>query len=159
MLDADFFEECLYPQWLANVILVKKPQPGKWRMCIDFTSLNKCCSKHFYTLPRIDQLVDLIAGYALLSCMHAFSSYHQIFMDPVDKEKTTFICLVGVFCYVMMPFGLMNARATYQRLMDKIFKNQRVRNLEVYVDDFIVKTKTEGEMVEDWQETFDNMRK
>ena len=90
--------------------------------------------------------------------MDAFSGYHQIFMDPADKEKTAFICLTGVFNYIMMPFGLKNARATYQRLMDKIFKDQRGRNLEVYVDDSTVKSKTEEEMIVDLQETFSNMR-
>ena len=116
MLDVGFIEECLYPEWLKNVVLVKKPQPRKWRMCIDFTSLNKCCPKEFYPLLRINQLVDSTAGYALLSCMDEFSGYHQIFMDPADKGKTTFICSAGVFNYVMMPFGLKNARATYQRM-------------------------------------------
>jgi reverse transcriptase-like protein len=109
LLDTGFIEECLYPDWLANVVLVRKPQPGKWRMCIDFTSLNKCCPKDCYPLPRIDRLVDSTAGYALLSCMDAFSGYNQIFMDPTDKKKTTFICSAGVFNYIMMPFGLMNA--------------------------------------------------
>ena len=75
--------------------------------------------------------------------MDAFSGYHQIFMDPADKKKTAFICSTWVFNYTMMPFGFMNARETYQRVMDKIFKNQRGRNLEVYVDDSIVKSKTE----------------
>ena len=91
--------------------------------------------------------------------MDAFSGYHQIFIDPTNKEKMAFICSTGVFNYVMMPFGLMNAGATYQRLMDKIFKNQRGRNFEVYVDDSIVKSKTEKEMIVDLQETFDKMRK
>ena len=141
-------EECFYPEWLANVVLVKKPQLGKWRMCIDFTSLNRCFHKEFYPLLWIDQLVYSTTGYALLCCMDAFSSYHQIFMDHTVKEKTTFICLVGVFCYVKMPFGLMNARATYQRLIDKIFKNQRERNLEVYVDDSVVKSKTKREIIQ-----------
>ncbi|CAO2822583.1 unnamed protein product, partial [Amaranthus hypochondriacus] len=80
LLDAGFIEECLYPDWLANVVLVRKPQPSKWRMCIDFTSLNKCCPKDCYPLPRIGQLVDSTAGYALLSCMDAFFGYHQIFL-------------------------------------------------------------------------------
>ena len=77
-------------------------------MCINFSSLNKYYPKDFYPLPRIEQLVDSTAGYALLSYMDAFSGYHQIFMDLADKEKTKFICLVGVFNYIMMPFGLMN---------------------------------------------------
>ena len=90
--------------------------------------------------------------------MDAFSGYHQNFMDPTDKEKTAFICSAGVFNYIMMPFGLKNTGATYQRLMDKIFKDQRGRNLEVYIDDSIVKSKTKEEMIVDLKETFSNMR-
>ena len=97
-------------------------------MCIDFTSLNRCCPKDCYPLPRIDQLVDSTVGYALLSCMDAFSGYYQIIMDLADKKKTTFICSAGVFNYTMMPFGLMNVGANYQRVMDKIFK---IRGVEI----------------------------
>ena len=149
LLDAGFIEECLYLEWLANVVLVKKPQPGKWRICIDFTSLNKCCPKDSYPLPKIDQLVDSTVGYALLSCMDTFFGYHQIFIDLADKEKGAFICSAGVFNYIMMPFGLMNVGAAYQRLMDKIFKDQMGKNLELYVDDSIVKSKTKEEMIID----------
>ena len=79
--------------------------------------------KDCYPLPRIDQLVDSTAGYALLSCVDAFSGYHQIFMDLADKEKTALICSAGVFNYIMMYFGLKNEGATYQRLMDRLFKD------------------------------------
>ena len=91
--------------------------------------------------------------------MDAFSGYHQIFVDPADKEKTTFICIAGVYNYKMMPFGLKNAGATYQRLMDQIFASQKGRNLEVYVDDSIVKSKKEENLIPDLNETFGNMRK
>lgn len=87
-------------------------------MCIKFTNLNKACPKDFYPLPRINQLVNSTPAHVLLYWMDAFSGYHQIFTDPADKEKTTFICQAGVYNYKMMCFGLKNAGATYQRLMD-----------------------------------------
>ena len=80
LLEVDFIKEVFYPDWLANVVMVKKSN-GKWRMCVDFTELNKACPKDSFPLPRIDQLVDSIAGHKLLSFMDAFSGYNQIFMD------------------------------------------------------------------------------
>ncbi len=78
----------------------------KWRMCVDFTDLNKECPKDHFPLPRIHQLVDSIAGCELLSFLDAYSGYHQISMVKEDEEKTAFIMSFGVFCYIKMPFGL-----------------------------------------------------
>ena len=86
---------------------------GKWRMCIDFTDLNKACPKDSYPLPRIDTLVDSTARNQLLSFMDAFSSNNQIKMEEVDQEKTSFVTSQGLFCYKVMSFGLKNAGATY----------------------------------------------
>ena len=86
---------------------------GKWRMCIDFTGLNKACPKDSYPLPRIDTLVDSTARNQLLSFMDAFSGNNQIKMEEVDQEKTSFVTSQGLFCYKVMPFGLKNAGATY----------------------------------------------
>ncbi|XP_065626086.1 uncharacterized protein LOC136066154 [Quercus suber] len=108
-----FIREVYYPDWLTNVVMVKKAN-GKWRMCVDFTDLNKACPKDSYPLPRIDQLVDSTASHKLLSFLNAFSGYNQIRMDEADQEKTSFITSQGLFCYEGMPFGLKNARATYQ---------------------------------------------
>ena len=83
LMAAKFIREVYYPDWLANVVMVKKAI-GKWRMCVDFTDLNKACPKDSYPLPRIDQLVDSTAGHKLLSFMDAFSRYNQIRMDEVD---------------------------------------------------------------------------
>nr|KYP72976.1 Transposon Ty3-I Gag-Pol polyprotein [Cajanus cajan] len=91
----------------------------KWRMCTDFTDLNKACPKDSYPLPNIDCLVDGASGYELLSFMDAYSGYNQIRMHPADEDKTAFIADQANFCYRVMPFGLKNAGATYQRLMDK----------------------------------------
>ena len=113
LLNAGFIREVFYPDWLANVVVVPKPN-GKWRMCVDFTDLNKACPKDSYPLPRIDKLIDETSGYELLSFMDAFSGYHQIMMYPPDEEKTAFITDKGTYCYRVMPFGLKNAGATYQ---------------------------------------------
>ena len=85
-----FIREVYYPGWLANVVMIKKAN-GKWRMCMDFTDLNKSCPKDSYPLPRIDQLVDLIAGHKLLSFMDVFLGYNQIRMDEANQDKTSFI--------------------------------------------------------------------
>ena len=90
LLVAGFIREVHYPKWLANVVLVKKAN-GKWRMCVDFTDLNRACPKDNFPLPRIDQLVDSTAGHKLLTFIDAFSGYNQIRMAEEDQEKTSFI--------------------------------------------------------------------
>ena len=90
LLEADFIQEVYYLDWLANVVMVKKAN-GKWRMCVDFTDLNKACPKDSYPLPRIDTLVESIARHQLLSFMDAFSDYNQIKMEETNQEKTFFV--------------------------------------------------------------------
>ena len=112
LLQAGAIREVEYPEWLANVVLVKKAN-GKWRLCIDFTDVNKAYPKDSFPLPRIDLIVDATAGHELLSFMDAFSGYNQISMDSEDQEKSSFITGQGTYCYRVMPFGLKNAGATY----------------------------------------------
>ena len=100
-----------------------KKSNGKWRMCVDFTDLNKACPKDSFPLLRIDQLVDSTAGHKLLSFMNAFSGYNQILMDEDDQEKTSFVTSQALYCYKVMPLGLKNARATYQRLVNHMFSH------------------------------------
>ena len=83
MLEVDFIREVFYPDWLVNVVMVKKSN-GKWRMCVDFIDMNKACPKDSFPLPRIDQLVDSTARHKLLSFMDAFSGYNQILIDEYD---------------------------------------------------------------------------
>ncbi|RDX73390.1 Retrovirus-related Pol polyprotein, partial [Mucuna pruriens] len=158
LLAADFIREVQYPTWLANVVMVKKPN-GRWRMCTDYTDLNKACPKDPYSLPSIDRLVDGVSGYALLSFMDAYSSYNQIRMHPQDEEKTAFITESGAFCYRVMPFGLKNAGATYQRLMDRIFKEIMGVSIEVYVDDMVVKSTEAQKHCEALGRVFDILRR
>ena len=157
LLKAGFIREVYYPDWLANVVMVRK-NSGKWRMCVDFTDLNRACLKDSYPLPRIDTLVDSIARHELLSFMDAFSGYNQIKMKEEDQEKTSFVTSQGLFCYKVMSFGLKNAGATFQRLMNKMFAHQLGRNVQVYVDDMLVKSVRENDHLSDLQETFDTIR-
>jgi len=122
LLQAGFIREVDYLEWLANVVLVKKSN-GKWRMCVDFTDLNKACQKDSFPLPRMDFLIDSTSGHELLNFMGAFSGYNQIHMDEVDQEKISFITERGLYCYKMMLFGLNNVGATYQRLVNKMFRD------------------------------------
>nr|AAX92889.1 retrotransposon protein, putative, Ty3-gypsy sub-class [Oryza sativa Japonica Group] len=141
LLKAGFIREVLHLEWLANPVMVQKAN-GKWRMCVDFTDLNKTCPKDHFPLPRIDQLVDSTAGCELLSFLDAYSGYHQISMAKEDEEKTAFITPFGVFCYVKMPFGLITAGNTFQRTVQGVLSDQLGNNVEAYVDDIVVKTKT-----------------
>nr|KYP67625.1 Transposon Ty3-G Gag-Pol polyprotein [Cajanus cajan] len=93
LLNASFIREVRYTTWLANVVLVKK-NSGKWRMCVDYTNLNKACPKDSYPLPSIDRLVDEASGHALLSFLDAYSGYNQIMMHPPDEVHTSFITFI-----------------------------------------------------------------
>ena len=132
-------------------VLVKKPI-GTWRMCIDFTDLNRACPKDSYPLPKIDKLVDSTAGHELLSFMDAFSGYHQIPLAEKDQEKSSFVVDTGLYCYTMMPLGLKNAGATYQRLVNKVFEPLIGKTME------ITKSVKENDHAQDLEETFKLLR-
>nr|GEX29009.1 reverse transcriptase domain-containing protein [Tanacetum cinerariifolium] len=132
---------------------------GSWRMCVDFTDLNKACPHDCYPLPEIDWKVESLCEYPFKCFLDAYKGYHQIQLATADEEKTAFHTRQGVYCYTKMPFGLKNAGATYQRLMDKAFESQMERNIEVYVDDLVVKSHTEAKMLRDIEETFQTLRK
>jgi hypothetical protein len=114
LLAAGFIKEVYHPEWLANPILVRKKNK-EWRICIDYTDLNKHCPKDPFGLPRIDKVVDSMAGCELLSFLDCCSGYHQISLREEDQIKTSFITPFSAYCYTTMSFGLKNAGATYQR--------------------------------------------
>ena len=118
---AEAIKEVFYPQWLANTVVVKK-KTRKWRVCVDFTNLNRACPKDLFPIPRIDQLVDATVGHPRMSFLDAFQGYHQIPLALDDQEKTAFVTLVGNYHYKVIPFGLKNAGSTYQRMMTKMFE-------------------------------------
>jgi hypothetical protein len=157
LMAAWFIKEVFHPEWLANPVLVKK-KGGKWRMCVDYTGLNKACPKVPYPLPRIDQIVDSTTGCETLSFLDAYSGYHQIKMKESDQLVTSFITPFGMYCYITMPFGLRNAGATYQRCMNHVFGEHISRTVEAYVDDIIVKTRKASDLLSDLEVTFGCLR-
>ena len=138
--------------------MVKKSNK-KWRMCVDFIDLNCACLKDSFPLPKINQLVDSTAGLELLTFMDKFSGYNQIRMNEEDQEKTAFVTSQGLYYYRDMPFGLKNAGATYQRLVNQMFGRQIEWNMEVYVDDMLVKSRKAYLHLDDLRETFNTLRK
>ncbi|GJR41633.1 reverse transcriptase domain-containing protein [Tanacetum coccineum] len=158
LVEAGIMREVYYHDWLSNPVMVKK-HDGSWRMCVDFTDLNKACPQDCYPLPEIDWKVESLCGYPFKCFLDAYKGYHQIQMAESDEEKTAFHTSQGVYCYTKMPFGLKNAGATYQRLVDKAFDSQVGRNMEVYVDDLVIKSHTEAEMIRDINETFRTLRR
>jgi hypothetical protein len=137
LLEAGFIRPVDYSSWLANPVLVEKPDKS-WRMCIDYTSLNKACPKDEYPLPRIYQIIDSTASCELLSFLDAYSCYHQIRLIINDEEKTTFITSFEIFYYTKMTFKLKNGGATYQKCVHTVLEGQIGRNVEAYIDDIVV---------------------
>jgi hypothetical protein len=157
LLSAGVIREVTYPEWVANTVMVKKAN-GQWRMCIDFTDLNKACPKDEFPLPRIDSLVDAATSLELMSLLDCYLGYHQIWMKKKDEPKTSFITPSGTYCYLRMSEGLKNDVGSFSRMTAKVLHSQIGRNVLTYVDDIIVKSTKKENHVADLQETFANCR-
>ena len=155
LLKADFIRETI-PKRLTNRVLVKKN--GKWRVCIDFTNLNGACPKDSFPLLIIDQMVDATGGHELLSFMDAYSGYNQIKMHPID-DKTAFTANCAIYYYKVMPFGLKNAGATFQQMVNKVFKELIGSIMEVYIDNMLVKSLDRSDHLKHLEEAFALLRK
>ena len=145
-------------EWITNVVLVPK-KDGNVRMCMDFRDLNKACPNDDFLLPHIDVLVDNKAGSALISFMDGFSGYNQIKMAPRDMTKTTFTTEWGIYCYTVMPFGLKNMGATCQRMATTLLYDMMHNEVEVYVDDMIVKSKEREGHIVNLRNSFERIKK
>ena len=150
---AGAIKEVFYPEWLANTMVVKK-KSGEWRVCVDFTNLNKACPKDPFLIPWIDQPEDATTGHPRMSFLDAFQVYHQIPLALEDQEKTAFVTLIGNYHYKVMSFGLKNTSSTYQRMMTRMFEPQLGKNIEIYVDDMVVKSRMVSEHLGDLGSTF-----
>jgi hypothetical protein len=128
-------------------------------MCINYTSLNKACSKDEYPLPHIGQIIDSTVSCELLSFLNAYSSYHQISHTIDDEEKIAFITPFGIFYYTKMTFRLKNRGETYQKYIHIILELQIGRNVKAYIYDVVVKSKKREDLLDNLKETFDNLRK
>jgi hypothetical protein len=157
LLEANFIEPVAYPTWLANVVMVQK-KINKWRMCIDFTSLNKACPKDNFLLPQIDKVVNSVARCKVMSLLDCFSGYHQIYMKEEDKASTSFITPFGMYCFIRMPEGLKNTGWTLSRLTKTVLESQVGWNIFTYVDDIVVASKNKEDHLAELAETFANMQ-
>ena len=125
---------------------------------MDFTDLNRACPKDPFPMPKIDQLVDATVGHPRMSFLDAFQGYHQIPLALADQSKTAFVTPVGNYHYKVMPFGLKNAGATYQRMMTRMFGPQLGKSMEVYIDDMVVKSKVIARHIGDLRDVFEILR-
>ncbi|RVW76376.1 Retrovirus-related Pol polyprotein from transposon 297 [Vitis vinifera] len=157
-LSVGFISVVEYPEWLANVVPVPK-KDGKVRVCVDFRDLNKASLKMTFLFHTLICWLMAPAGHSMLSFMDGFSGYNQILMAPEDMEKTTFITEWGTYCYRVMPFGLKNAGATYQRAATTLFHDMMHRDVEVYVDDMIVKSRGRADHLDALERFFERIRK
>jgi hypothetical protein len=159
LLAAGFLKEVYHTEWLANPVLVLKKNYNEWRFSVDYTNLNKHCPKDPFALPRIDQVIDSTAGCVLLSFLVCYLGYHQIALMEENQIKTTFITPFRAYAYTTMSFGLKNAGATYQRVIQLCLKDQLHRNVEAYVDDMVIKTRSDDEFITYLEKTFNSLRK
>ena len=128
-------------------------------MCVDFTDLNKACPKDPFPMSKIDQLIDATVGHPRMSFLDTFQGYHQIPLALDDQERTMFVTHVGNYHYKVMPFGLKNAGSTYQRMMTRMFESQLGKNIKIYIDDMVVKSKVVSKHLEDLGTIFEILRK
>ena len=154
---AGAIKEVFYLEWLANTVMVKKSR--KWSVCVDFTDFNKAFPKCPFPIPQIDQLVDATVGHPRMNFLDAFEGYQQIPLALADQEKTAFMTPTGNYHYRVMPFGLKNAGSTYQRMMTRMFESQLGKNIEVYIDDMVVKSKIVAEHLNDLGSVFEILRR
>jgi hypothetical protein len=140
LLDAGFIKEVYHPGWLANPVLVPKKNKD-WRMCVNYTDLNKECKKDLFGLLRIDQVVDSTTSCNLLSFLNCYSGYHQIPLKEEDQIKTSFIIPLGAFSYTTMSFELKSASSMYQRGIQQCQHTQLGHNVKAYIDAVVVKTR------------------
>ena len=146
-----------YPKWLANVVHVPK-KDGNVIFCVDFRDLNKASPKDDFPLPHINMLVDSTTSHLVLSFMDRFSGYNQILMALENMEKTSFITEWGTYCYRVIPFGLKNTGATYHKAATTLFHDMMHRDVEVYVDDMIMKSRGRSNHLAALERFFERIR-
>lgn len=153
----NIIEESCSP-WVSPAVMVKK-KDGSLRFCVDYRKLNAVTIKDSYPLPRIDEIIDRLAGNVWFSILDLKSGYWQIRMSPEDKEKTAFSIGNGLWQFNVLPFGLCNAPATFERLMEKVLGKLLSKICFVYLDDVIVFGKTFEKMLLNLKEVFNCFKK
>jgi hypothetical protein len=158
LLEAKIIVPLRYSEWVANLVPVRKKN-GEIRLCVDFRNLNRCSLKDNYPLPKMDHILQRVVGAKRISMLDGYSGYNQISVVEEDKNKTTFTTPWGTFMYEKMPFGLMNAGATFQRAMDISFIGEKDRFVVIYLDDITVFSTSDEEHLQHLKQTFEKCRR
>jgi hypothetical protein len=158
LLDAKIIVPLRYSEWVANLVPVRKKN-GEIRLCVDFRNLNRSSLKDNYPLPKMDHILEKVVGENRISMIDGFSGYNQIVVHENDKEKTAFTTPWGTFMYDKMPFGLMNAGATFQRAMDIAFVGEKDKFVVIYLDDLTFFSNSDAKHLKHLRQTFDKCRK
>jgi hypothetical protein len=160
LLRCNFIRTTRYVEWIANIVPVIKKN-GSLRVCIDFRDLNAATPKDEYPMPVAEMLVESAAGYEYLSMLDGYSGYNQIFIAEEDVSKTAFRCpgAIGTYEWIVMPFGLKNVGATYQRAMNSIFHDYIETFMQVYIDDIVIKSISYKNHLTHISQSFERMRK
>jgi hypothetical protein len=145
-----------YSEWIANLVPVRK-KSGEIRLCVDFRNLNRSSRKDNYPLPNMEYILQKVTGASRISMIDGFSGYNQISVIPEDREKTAFTTPWGTFMYAKMPFGLMNAGATFQRAMDIAFIGEKDKFVVIYLDDIMVFSRSDKRTLQSPEESFSEM--
>ncbi len=143
--------------WSAPVVLVKK-KDGKIRFCVDYRSLNDITVKDVYPLPLVNDAIECLGGCVIFSTLDLVSGYWQVEVAEEDRPKTAFITREGLYQFKTMPFGLANAPATFQRLMDLVISGLKWKKVMVYLDDIVIFSKNFNEHLLDLEEVFNRLR-
>ncbi|TYK22678.1 uncharacterized protein E5676_scaffold195G001240 [Cucumis melo var. makuwa] len=158
LIEVGFIREVKYPTWITNIVPVRKKNV-QLRVYVDFHDLNNVFPKYDFPLPITEIMVDATTGHEALSFMDGSSGYNQIRMAFLDEEMTAFRTPKGIYCYKVMPFGLENVGATYQRAMQEVFDDMLHKYVECYVDDLVVKSKRRQDHLKDLKVVFDRLQK
>ena len=156
MLEQGLIESSTSP-WASPIVLVKK-KDGNWRFCVDYRKLNDVTKKDSYSLPRVDDTLDCLAGMQWFSTLDLKSGYWQVEMEAKDKEKTAFTNGNGLWQFKVIPFGLCNAPATFEHLMDRVLAGLPPETAMVYIDDILVSGQTFQEQLDNLEQVFQCLR-
>jgi hypothetical protein len=158
MLDARIIFPLRYSHWVDNLVPVRK-KSGEIRFFVDFRNLSKCSLKDNYLLPNMDHIFQSVVGYHRISLLDGYSGYNQITIREEEKGKKTFTTPWGKFMCDKMPFGMMNAGATFQRDMDVAFVGEKYKFMVIYLDDITIFSKSDDEHLQHLEQIFQKMQK